>query len=488
MKRTHSPARLLAALALSLLPALVAGCSSDSGVLARVGDRTITRQDFADVAGRNPGAYTGRPEVAKAALLDDLVKRELLVLEAVKRGLVDPAERARLAQQTREQLVLRALFGRVVPREVPVSDAEVTAFYRQRSTEAHLQIIFTVDRAGIDAALGEVRRGGDFGAVADRWNMSGMVPPHGDLGFVMAGSLAGPLDRWVVAGRVGEVIGPIESMGDGWFLLKVLERRPRAQEPLAEQRDGLREMLVQRKQRGLLITLQRELLAQYRVRLEPGAAQALFMRYNQPRDTVLVGSIRMPVPAPPTSEEARRVLVRYDGPEGRPVLYTLADAIQDLQDATRMRPNFSMVPVIEQWLKTMALQRVALIEAQRRHLHEEPDVVRQVRQRVDNVLLETAYASLVINPTTVTEDELRAEYERRAASLAEQGKTLPPFARLEADTRQTLEAETLEQKRARRLDQLMESLRRTYRPVAFPERLARIPWPVAPAAPQMPGT
>ncbi len=486
MKRTSPPARLAAALALCLLPALLAGCSPDSQVLARVGGRTITRADFMDVASRNPGAYPGRPETAKAALLDDLVKRQLLVLEARKRGLLDANEEKRLAEDTRDQLVLRTLFTRAVGRDIPVSAAEVDSFYRQLGSEVHLQIVFTLDRAGCDAALGEVRAGRDFGQVADRWNQAGMVPPHGDVGFVSAGALTSALDRVVVSGKVGQVAGPIESGGEGWFLVKVVERRARKQEPLAGQRDVLAEMIRQRKQRGLLLDLQRGLLDQYRVEVEPDAAQILFMRYNLPTDTTLAGSLRIPEPPTPTPEQARRALGRYDGADGKRLTYTLADAIRDLQDPMRPRPNFAAVPALRQWLFNMLLQRVARIEGQRRHFADEPDVARQVQQRVDNAWLESAYTTLVVTSTTLTDEELRAEYEREAAQVAARGTPVPPFDKLDEGSRNALRVQMLEQRRAARLDQLLKSLRVTYRPETYPERLARIPWPV-PAAAQLPG-
>jgi len=484
MTRTFPPVRFAAALALSLAPALLAGCSNDSQVLARIDGRTITRRDFVEVAARNPATYGGPAATARAALLDDLVKRELLVLEAHKRGLMDPAEEARLARQAQDQLALSQLFARSVPRDVPVSDAEVDTFYRLQGLESHARVVFTLDRPGIDAALAEIRAGHDLGAVADRWNQANLVPPHGDIGFVTAGALIGALDRAVTRGRIGEVQGPIESEGEGWFLVQVLERRPRKQQPLAGVRGMLADMIRQRKQHALLLDLQRGLLAQYHVTVEPDAPQVLFMRYNQPRDTTTVGGIKVPVPAAPTPGEARRVLARYDGADGRPVAYTLADAIQDLQDPSRIRPSFSMVPVIRQWLLNMALQRVALIEAQRRHFGDEPEIARQVRQRVDNQLLQAAYSTLIVAAVNVSDADVRADYERLASGPTGPGTPPPPFEKLDEGQRNTLKVQLLEQRRVQRLDQVLQSLRATYRPVTYPERLARVPWPVPPAAPQ----
>ena len=478
MNRLSSVARLPAALL--VLAALLAGCSSGPNVLARVGDRTITTDDFLDVARRNQQQYAGPPEIVKSALLEDLVKRELLVLEAQKRGLVPADDLARVRREAEEQEAFRTLVERVAPRDVPVSEAEVQAFHRQRANEAHTLVVFTADHLSIEQALAEIRRGANFGTVADRFNSTGMTPSHGDLGFVAAGQMVQPIDQVIATGVVGQVVGPLESPGDGWFLVKVTEHRPRQQEPLERERDMLRSMLQQRKQRVLLQRVQRELLAEYRVRLEPGGAQALFARYNAPKDTVLVGGSRLPVPAVPTDQEARQVLARFDGEGGKPALYTLGDAVGDLQDPGKVRPNLAMTPLIEQWLRSMTLQRVSLIEIRRRHLQEEPAIARLVRERVKNMLLQAAYNTLVVTATTASEEDTRAAFRRHAAQLVGKDGLPVTYEKLEPAMKQALQAEALEVKRDQRLTELTESLRRKYTPEIHRERLARVPWPPPP--------
>ena len=420
MNRSPSAVRWLAVVpAFALLAAGLAGCSAGPDVLARVGDRTVTREEFLEVARRAQGQYPGTADSAKANLLEDLIKRQMLVMAAEKQGLVDAAHRARLLRETQEQLALRALVQRLAPETVPVSDAELRALYAQRTQEAHALVVFTPDSMTCAQALGEIRSGADFSAVADRFNMTGMTPAQGDLGFRAPGSLVPALDRVVTDEPVGKVIGPVESPGNGWFLVKIVERRARKQEPFDQERDGLRQMIQGSKRRTLLDRAQRGLLAQYHVRLEPAASQVLFERYNAPRDTISVGRARMPVPAPPTPEEARKVLARYDSTSGRPATYTLGDAVQDLRNEANPRPNFLMTPMIDQWLKAMMLQKVLTLETRRRHIEEEPAIVRQARERVNNELLQATYNTLVTSAVTASEADIRAAFERHAAELVQ---------------------------------------------------------------------
>ncbi len=418
MRPRSTPLRALAALALLFVPVLLSGCSTESNVLARVGDQTITANDFLDVARANPGQYPGRPDSARAALLEDLVKRALLIQEAKARGLADSTLLANTRRQIEDQLALRALLEKLAPRDVPVSDGEMKQLYEWRASEAHLFVIFTPDRRGSDAALAELNHGADFSAVADRHNYTGMMPPRGDAGFMTPGSLVPPLDDLLRTAPLGKLVGPIESTGDGWFLVKVTERRPRQQEPFEQQKAMLGEMLKQRKQKSLMNTAYNRLREQYKVRLEPGGPQVLFHRFNPSdhRDSLVASTGGMPVPPPPTPEQLKQVLAHHDE-RGRDVPYTLADALKDMADPGKPRPNFTMVPLIEQWLESNLVQRVALIEARRRRLGEEPAVQRQVRERVNNMLLDAIYSAEIGSILSASEAELRAAFARHPESF-----------------------------------------------------------------------
>jgi hypothetical protein len=75
------------------------------------------------------------------------------------------------------------------------------------------------------------------------------------------------------------------------------------------------------------------------------------------------------------------------------------------------------MPVVQRWIESQALQDLAVIEARRRLIHEEPDVRRVLRERANNYLLEGIYTREVIYRSQVTEDDLRAAHARIASSM-----------------------------------------------------------------------
>src|SRR5262245_26096645 len=205
--RLRMPSAASALLSAGLALTLV-GCGADSTrVLARVGNRTITVDDFVDVARDKEGQYPGPPDSAKAMLLGDLVQGALVLYDAQRIGLYgQPAiERARAPIENEEARL--ALNRRLVPTDVPVSEAEIEQLYAWRGNAVHVRMIVCPSRGAAHVAAAELARGARFAEVADRFGGPSGSPPGGDLGYLLAGSLVPPLDRYLREAPLRTVIG-----------------------------------------------------------------------------------------------------------------------------------------------------------------------------------------------------------------------------------------------------------------------------------------
>jgi len=269
-----------AALVLPIL-VLLAGCETDSDVLARVGSRTITRGDFAMVARVLSNRYPGPPDSAKVHLLRDMADPELLVQGAIQEGVHRDTTFLDFRRKTEEQMLRQAFYDELGAANVAVSAGEIEEMHRRRAQESQVQIVFTLSEPAAQAAASQIRSGADFGDVADRFNPAGFTPPRGDIGYVQPGMLQLPVDDVIRLAPVGKVVGPVEAVGQGWFLVLVKDRRKAEPKTLAAESDLLSTILRQRKQREVLVKALDRLRGDYRVHLEPGAAQSL-IRYVVP--------------------------------------------------------------------------------------------------------------------------------------------------------------------------------------------------------------
>jgi len=260
--------------------------------------------------------------------------------------------------------------------------------------------------------------------------------------------------------------------GDNWFIARVVERRRAQLPPLAAIARQLAEQVSARKHRAVVQRAVMALRDEYRLRLEPGGAQQLFMRANRPPgDSTAV--VR------PTDRDI--VLARYDSPRGE-LRFTMADALQDIQGSTAA-PNFASVPDIERWVESRLVRRMVLVEAKRRHLDEEPVIARQIQQRVDGAVLQSVYdAEITSRATQITEDDLRAEYMRRV-----QDPNPSAFESMPPAVRDQLRSMAMETRRDALLREFTDGLERTFPVRVNEQRLRRLEWP-EPQLGLMPGS
>ncbi|MGH7740787.1 MAG: peptidylprolyl isomerase, partial [Candidatus Eiseniibacteriota bacterium] len=404
------PARRIAAALAALVLCLAAfGCTSEAP-LARVGRRVVTRADFDAAAANNWAQYQDVPERAKQRLLDDLVKRELLLLVADQRGLTANERTQAYRLGVEDQVLSTAVTQQLTPRSVPVTEAEIEEFYGWIQISAHLEVMYSPDRALIDAALARVRAGQSFGELAQQVNPSGLLPPNGDLGEVTVGTMVDPLDEFARSAPLGELVGPVTGGGEGWFVARVLSRRqvpPPA--PLEVMRGQLANMLRQRKLRALAARIYLGLRDQYQIEIGPSGPGALYSYLN--------ARILTPEGGAPPAMDPAAPLARYADSAGRPLTYTLGDAALDLQRSDRERPDATGTPALRLWIGQSVVQRVLVLEARRRGLDRDPQIARRISAGVENGVLETVYTDEVSQAVTVSPDDVERAYQMQAAQF-----------------------------------------------------------------------
>lgn len=451
--------RLCSAAALVGIAVLVSSCASrESRPLARVGDHTITVGEFLDAARTSGGQYPWAPDSNKTVLLDDMIQRELLLLEAESRGMTSDSLLVGIRRQLEDELLLGAMTDRFAPDAVPVSAAEVEQFYEWSRVEGRVQLIVTETKPMAEAAMKRIREGENFGLVALQFNRTGLVPPDGDVGFLPAGSMLEPLDGLLREAAVAEAVGPVR-MGENWVVARLLERREAEVPPRMMVEPQLQQQIRQRKQRILVQRAVEDLKLQYQLVLDPAAETTIFHRAAGPRDDA-----ELP--------DEQIVLARYRV-DGKDHTYTMADVLADLSAGNS--PDFTSTAAIRRWLEAAIARRLVLLEARRQHLHEEPELALRIEQRLNNELLQSIYSSDVTSQILDLDDPaLRAEYERRA------GPGAPPFESLPPELREQLRSMALESKRDELLRNLTSSLRAKFPVVIDQERLARTDWPESP--------
>jgi peptidyl-prolyl cis-trans isomerase C len=249
------------ALATALLTFVAPGfATAQDGVVARVGDRAITDEDYALAEADFSQELAQMPEDRRrAVLLDVLVDMELLAGAAIAEGL-DKTEGfdRRLAF-----LRTRALRNAYVEINIlnSVTDEAIEAEYQEQiksfepQTEVRARHILVTEKEEAEAIIKELDSGTDFAMLAKQKSTGPSGPKGGDLGYFVSGSMVPAFDKVAFELEIGaHTKQPVQTQF-GWHVIKVEDRRDTNPPPVTELADQIRQTLVRTKFESVMADL-----------------------------------------------------------------------------------------------------------------------------------------------------------------------------------------------------------------------------------------
>lgn len=197
--------------------------------------------------------------------LDDLVKRNGGDREKIEAQLrAQGVTWETLRRDMRDQLLAQRVRSRRVVRRAAVTESEVDAYLVQNRSkfEAELKyharhIAVTAEppsapqaweraKQEIDAVSADLAGGADFAELARTRSKDPSAASGGDLGWLVRGELDAAFEGPLAGLAKGQVTAPIKSAA-GYHLLKLEDREELTPERLAEARQQVRDLLVQKK-------------------------------------------------------------------------------------------------------------------------------------------------------------------------------------------------------------------------------------------------
>jgi foldase protein PrsA len=291
MKSTRN--LLIAALCGALLIGALglSGCSNKNAV-AKVNGEAVTtdalNQQLEQLKKQYPNMFTGADGEGrlldfKQRLLENLINQKLVEqaakdkglkvsdadvqkqIDQLKAGFKDQAQFDEalksagmtldgLKLQIRNQLVTQKLIESVAANS-KVSDADIQAYYDknktqffQKASKKASQILFKPeDKATAEKVLAEVKAGGDFGALAKKYSVdTASASKGGDLGFPTSAyvpEFQAALDKL----SKGQTTTALVQTPFGWHIIRVTDERPAVQQPLAEVKAQIEQIIVQQR-------------------------------------------------------------------------------------------------------------------------------------------------------------------------------------------------------------------------------------------------
>jgi parvulin-like peptidyl-prolyl isomerase len=223
-------------------------------LLAKVNNVVITLESFDDKVKAIEGVSSDikiNTADAKKTYLNDLVTQELLIQEARARGIDKKKEVIDAINEFNKQVLIRQLVMDET-KGITVDPAEIETFYNKYKKEFAApevikasEIVVSSEATAKEVLIG-ILQGGDFAAVAREKSIAASASKGGSVGEVKKGDRFDKFLEVVSTLEAGQV-SQIFKGSDGFYIVKVDEKKGGTIPPLNEVYDQIKNGLLQQK-------------------------------------------------------------------------------------------------------------------------------------------------------------------------------------------------------------------------------------------------
>lgn len=228
-------------------------------VLARVGTWTITVDEFKERLNALKEAvpdFDAENIDAKKMVLEELVRQQLVVLDAERRGVANQKDIKAALEEFRRTLLVQEVV-RKLTEGISVSDEEVQKFYEEQKALLVEPEQWRVRAIVVDSQLKanelsvELVKGVDFAEMAKQHSIAPEASAGGDLGFITEAPFS-EMANALMPLNVGDISGVFKGP-QGYYIVKVEEKKSGEQIPLEKIKEEIRQNQMMLKQQQVVL-------------------------------------------------------------------------------------------------------------------------------------------------------------------------------------------------------------------------------------------
>ena len=192
---------------------------------ARIAERTVTLDQVERAWDKL------EQKESKREVLETLINRELLFLEARNRGLDKSARVLAGLEHVRRQRAVERLIEREVKSRVTVSDEEIRTYYEDSDLPTKREVrgrhIAVKTAAEAQTLYQALLDGESFPELARRFSMDRQTADKGgDLGYWDESLMIGPVSKVLFSMQPGELSAPFQGREGYFHIVRVEDARP----------------------------------------------------------------------------------------------------------------------------------------------------------------------------------------------------------------------------------------------------------------------
>lgn len=199
----------------------------------------------------------------KEKLLEELIQRELLVQDALKKQLDKSPEYLQQLEKTKKALLTQADLQNFLKAN-PVTDAEIKAEYDSKvaaetGTEYKARHILVKTEKEAKKLIADLDKGADFAALANKHSLDAKESQNGgDLGWFVASQMVPPFSEAVSKLENGKYTKTPVQTQFGWHVILREDSRAQVPPPLESVKDQLMPYLQRQKVQKMIEDLRKQ--------------------------------------------------------------------------------------------------------------------------------------------------------------------------------------------------------------------------------------
>jgi len=201
--------------------------------LAKVGNVKITQADLEREIKNLPDFAQKIFEGSggKERFLNELIKKELLYQEALKKGLDKNTEYMKKVEDFKKITLIGQLLGKEIESKTKVTDQDVKDYYEKHKedfapvSQIRMSLILVKTEEEAKKILERLNKGEDFAKVAKKSSINlSSAKNGGDLGYLSRGQMTPELEAAAVRLKTGEISEPLKTQS-GYQIIKVTDKK-----------------------------------------------------------------------------------------------------------------------------------------------------------------------------------------------------------------------------------------------------------------------
>ena len=201
--------------------------------IAKVGSAGITQADFQRELKSLPdyAQQLFQGEAGREKFLDEIIKKEILYQEALKKGIDKNPDFNRKLEEFKKLTLASELLEKEIMSKDKVTEQEVREYYDKHKTDftttsqLRASHILVKTEAEADKVLARLKKGEKFEDIAKKDSLDTVSAKNGgDIGYFGRGQLVPEFERAAAGLKVGEVSGPVQTQF-GYHIIKVTDKK-----------------------------------------------------------------------------------------------------------------------------------------------------------------------------------------------------------------------------------------------------------------------